>query len=139
MHAWHVAPPRRLLIALLLALALLQLLHLLDDLRTEPTITLFGALLTPLAVAGVGGALLAAALVARRQAWAGGLARAVAGLVALGFVVVHGAPFKAGPLRPYWGAGSADAVQWLGVMAILVCCGLVLLAARRLGRVQPSA
>jgi hypothetical protein len=116
---------------LLLSLALLQFLHSLDDLRTEPASTLVTALLKPQAIVGVGGALLAALLIARAHRWGPSLAVADAGLVALGFLLVHGAPLRIGPLKPYWGAGSADALQWLGVSAILICCAAVILTVRR--------
>jgi hypothetical protein len=85
----------------------------------------------PQGIAGVGGALLAAWLVARGNAWGPRLAVASASLVAVGFAIVHGVPVEVGPTSPYWGNGSADLIQWLGVGSIWVCCTLVIVSARR--------
>jgi hypothetical protein len=122
----------------LLVLALLQLAHLLDDLRTDPSATLLAELLKPQAIAGVGGALLAAGLVLGGHRIRRTLAIAVASLVALGFVLVHALPFKAGPLHPYWAVGSADALQWAGVVSIWACCAVVFVLARRIIPSAPS-
>jgi hypothetical protein len=130
--------PLLVLALLLVVLALLQLLHLLDDLRTDPTATLVSSLLKPQAVAGVGGSILAAGLVIRRLRLGRSLAVAVAGLVSIGFLLVHGIPVKAGPIHPYWGDGSADAVQWAGVVSIWACCAAVLWLARALGQRQSN-
>jgi hypothetical protein len=117
----------RLVVALVI-LALLQFLHLLDDLRIDPTATVVSSLLKPQAVAGIGGALLAAVLVATANPWGRRLALLTASLVALGFLVIHGSPIKTGPFHPYWGAGSADAIQWAGVLLIWTCSAYVILA-----------
>lgn len=65
-----------------------------------------------------------------------GLPRALAGLAVL--QVLHlpdelrTDPDAALPGRaPYWGDGSADALQWAGVLAIWACCGAVVTLARR--------
>jgi hypothetical protein len=47
------------------------------------------------------------------------------GLVALGFVLSHGIPVESARTEPYWGDGSADIVQWLGVGLILACCAAI--------------
>src|SRR4051794_26211409 len=103
----------------LAALAVLQFFHLLDDLRTDPTADLAAIFLRPQPILGIGGTI--AALVAVRRGAAVGrtLALTVAGVVALGFVVSHGSPEQVGPTKPYWGDGSADALQWLGLTLIL--------------------
>ncbi len=41
---------------------------------------------------------------------------------------------ETGPTRPYWGEGSADVLQWLGVSLILACCAATATLARRLPR-----
>ena len=109
----------------LAALAVLQILHLLDELRTDAAADLAEIVLRPQPILGVGGTV--AALVAvRRGARAGRpLALGVAGLVALGFVLSHGMPVETARTEPYWGDGSADAIQWLGVTLILACCAAV--------------
>jgi drug/metabolite transporter (DMT)-like permease len=107
-------------------LALLQALHGLDDLRTDKSAGVRDALLNPAALLGIGLAVAAITLLARGHAWGRRLAAADALLVGVGFIVVHGVPVEAGPAVPYWGEGSADAVQWLGVTAILLCCVWIL-------------
>ena len=119
----------------LLALALgllagLQLLHVLDQLRTDPDASFPALLATPQVVAGVGGALVALVLVRRGAPSGRRLAIAVGVLVATGFAIVHGIPVATARAEPYWGDGSADAVQWIGVIAIWSCCAWVIVLAR---------
>lgn len=111
-------------------LAVLQTLHLLDSLRTDDTTSFPGVLLSPQGVAGIGGTVLALVLVARGHAWGRPLALTAGVLVALGFVVVHGLPFASDATEPYWGDGSADALQWLGVLSILATAAVVVRLAR---------
>jgi hypothetical protein len=127
----HIRPAQTLVLGLA-ALACLQLFHLIDDLRVDPTATLVSELVKPQAIAGVGGAILASALIATGHRWGRPLAIAEATLVALGFVLVHGIPLKTGPIHPYWGPGSADVIQWLGVVLIWACCAFVFATALRL-------
>jgi|SRR5579859_964461 len=119
------------LVLALALLAALQFLHLLDDLRTDPSATLVSALVKPQAVAGIGGALAAAILVAVGHRWGRPLALLTASLVAIGFLVIHGTPIKAGPFHPYWGAGSADPLQWAGVLSIWACTAYVIWATKK--------
>ena len=118
----------------LAALAALQLLHLLDDLRTDETADLAGIFLRPQPVIGIGGALAALILVRRDNPLGRTLALTVAGLVAFGFVLSHGFPEDTGPTHPYWGDGSADALQWLGFSLILATCAATATLARKLPR-----
>ena len=60
------------------------------------------------------------------------LALWAAGLVAFGFLLSHGIPAETARTKPYWGDGSADALQWLGVSLIWACCAAVVTFARRL-------
>ena len=116
----------------LAALAVLQVLHLLDELRTDETADLAGTLLRPQPVIGIGGTI-AALIAVHRGAQIGRLlALTAAGLVALGFLLSHGIPAETPRTKPYWGDGSADALQWLGVSLIWACCALVASSARRL-------
>lgn len=122
---------RRLVIALLLLFDV-QLLHGLDELRTDPDATLLSVLLAPQGLAGLAGTLLTAAVVARRWApWDVRLARLTAVLVALGFVIVHGLPWATPATAPYWGDGSADIIEWAGVIVILVLCRWVFALTRQ--------
>jgi hypothetical protein len=118
----------------LAALAVLQSLHLLDELRTDEAADLAGVLLRPQPVIGIGGTIAALVLVRRGAEMGRTLALAAAGLVAFGFLLSHGIPAETARTKPYWGDGSADALQWLGVGLIWVCCGVVGAYARELPR-----
>jgi peptidoglycan/LPS O-acetylase OafA/YrhL len=109
----------------LAALAAFQTLHLLDELRTSEDPTGVAALVAPEAFAGIGGALLALWGVRRAKSWAPTLATVTAVLVSVGFLIVHGLPWASERTEPYWGEGSADVLQWTGVLAIWVTSILV--------------
>lgn len=109
----------------LTALAVFQTLHLLDELRTSEDPTGLAALVAPEAFAGIGGALLALWGVRRAKSWAPTLAIVTAVLVSVGFLIVHGLPWASERTEPYWGDGSADVLQWTGVLAIWVTSILV--------------
>lgn len=114
------------------ALALLQALHLLDEQRTDPSTDFAEVVLRPQPIIGIGGTVLALVAVRNRAQIARALAFTVSGLVALGFILSHGIPAETARTEPYWGDGSADVLQWLGVASILACCAAAFLLARRL-------
>ena len=116
----------------LATLAVLQVLHLLDELRTDEASDLAGLLLRPQPIVGIGGTIAAAVLVRRGAPLGRMLALWAAGLVALGFLLSHGIPAETARTKPYWGDGSADIVQWVGVSVIWACCAVVVVFARRL-------
>lgn len=118
------------LVVALGGLAVLQSLHLLDELRTEEDRTGWTALVSPQAWLGIGGTVLALWAVRRGRAWGRPVALATAALVGLGFLLTHGVPWAAGPTEPYWGDGSADVLQWAGVIGVWVACVLVFVRAR---------
>ena len=122
---------RRLAVALG-ALAVLQALHLLDEIRTseEPDPTGLASLVAPEAFAGIGGALLAWWGVRQAKSWAPTLAIVTAVLVSVGFLLVHGLPWASERTEPYWGDGSADVLQWAGVLAIWAASVVVVVRAR---------
>lgn len=120
----------RLVLALGL-LAVLQALHGLDELRTDEAATLGSSLLGPPTVAGVGGALVSAWAVRAGKSWGRTLAVVTAALVSLGFLVVHGIPTASDANEPYWGDGSADVLQWAGVLSIWATSAYVVVLARR--------
>ena len=118
----------------LTALAVLQALHLLDELRTDDTADLAGVVLRPQPVIGIGTTVAALILVRRGSDIGRTLALWTAGLVALGFLLSHGIPAETARTKPYWGDGSADALQWFGVALIWACCATVAVFARQLRR-----
>ena len=122
----------------LAALAVLQALHLLDELRTDEATDLAGVVLRPQPVIGIGTTVLALILVRRGSALGRTLALWTAGLVALGFLLSHGIPAETARTKPYWGDGSADALQWLGVGLIWACCATVAVFARQLPKPVPG-
>lgn len=101
-------------------LAVLQVLHLLDELRTEEDRVGIGKLVSPQALLGIGAAALAYWGLRRGKSWALPTAVFTAVGVSVGFLVVHGLPWASERTEPYWGDGSADILQWTGVLAIWV-------------------
>ena len=116
----------------LAALAVLQVLHLLDELRTDEAADLAGLLLRPQPIVGIGGTVVAAVMVHRQAPLGRMLALWAAGLVAFGFLLSHGIPAETARTKPYWGEGTADALQWFGVSLIWACCATVATFARKL-------
>ena len=119
------------MVVALLVLAALQALHGLDELRTDETATLATSLLGAPTVAGVGGALVSAWALRTGKSWGRTLAVVTAALVSLGFLLVHGIPTASDANEPYWGDGSADVLQWAGVLSIWAVCAYVVVLARR--------
>jgi hypothetical protein len=116
------------------ALAALQLLHLLDELRTDEATDLAGLLLRPQPIVGIGGAVVALVLVRRGNPLGRTLALWLASIVALGFLLSHGIPVESSRTKPYWGDGSADVVQWLGVSLVWAACAAVIATSRTIPR-----
>jgi hypothetical protein len=46
-----------------------------------------------------------------------------------GFALAHALPFQFGRTEPYWGDGAADALQWIGLLAVFACAAAVLVLA----------
>ncbi|HVF75395.1 MAG TPA: hypothetical protein VM938_10135 [Acidimicrobiales bacterium] len=124
---------RRNLVWALAALLVIQVLHGLDELRTEEGATFFGTLADPGTILGVTGNVVALVAAVKGVSWVVPLAVATGVLVALGFVVVHGIPTATDATAPYWGDGSADALQWAGVIAVWIACAAVVVTARAAG------
>ena len=124
---------RRNLVWALAALAVIQFLHGLDELRTDDAQTLVGTLTEPAGVLGLGATLVTLVAVVRGVSWGRPMAVVTGVGVALGFVVVHGIPTASEVTSPYWGDGSADALQWIGVIAVWLACAAVVVAARATG------
>jgi hypothetical protein len=118
----------------LAALAALQLLHLLDELRTDEAADVAGLLLRPQPIVGIGGAVAALVLVRNGNPLGRTLALWLGAIVALGFLLSHGIPVESARTKPYWGDGSADLIQWAGVGLVWAGCFAVVRAARALPR-----
>ena len=135
----------RTLVIALLALASVQLLHLLDALRYSPNATFPGVFNDPAALFGVSAAFISAIAVARHEPIARALALATGAAVAIGFTLYHGIPVQLRHNNPYWGPdGHADALRWLTVLlAIGLAMWVIVLAARLVshprGSMRPCA
>ena len=100
--------------------------------RLAQRATVAGVVLRPQPVIGIGTTVVALILVRRRSDLWRTLALWTAALVALGFLLSHGIPTETARTNPYWGDGSADPLQWLGVGLIWACCATVAVFARQL-------
>jgi hypothetical protein len=114
-----------LLVALILNLAVL------DDLRTDQTAEFAGTFLAPQHLTSILAGLLAVVLVAMRHRFAARVALTVAWIEIAAFLFFHALPFEVGPSKPYWGDGTGDPLQWLGLGLILACSAAVVVVARR--------
>lgn len=128
---------RRLLVGTA-ALAVLQLVHLLDVLRYDDTASFPGVLVDREAVVGIGLASVAFVLLVRRHPAARVMTIAASAVVALGFVLHHGIPVHlAGLTNPYWTSADgnrADWFRWTTVLVIIAVGGFVGMTAWRAPR-----
>src|SRR5215210_1338412 len=113
--------PAGLLLGLTGALLALLILNLavFDDLRTDPSAGLLETFTKPQHLASLVAVLIAGALLAFKHRSAARVAMAVAWTEIAAFTFFHVIPVEVGPSKPYWGDGSGDALQWLGLVAIL--------------------
>jgi hypothetical protein len=132
----HIDKPARAPTALLLGLtgALLALLLLnltvFDDLRTDPSAGVLETFTKPQHLSSLLAVLLAAGLVAFRHRSAARVAMVVAWMEIAAFTFFHAIPVEVGPSKPYWGDGMGDALQWVGLVAILGVSAAIVRAAR---------
>src|SRR3954453_182562 len=127
--------PARLLLGLTGGLLALMVLNLavLDDLRVDPAAGVLETFTKPQHLASLIAVLFAAALVAFKHRSAARVAVTVAWIEIVAFVFFHVIPVQVGPSKPYWGDGMGDALQWLGLVAILaVSAAIVRVAGRSL-------
>src|SRR5690242_13453678 len=123
----------RTLVVALLALAVVQLLHLLDGLRYSTNAEFPGVFNDPAALFGVSATVVSAIAVARDEPIARALAIATGAAVAIGFTLYHGIPLKLRHNNPYWGPdGHADALRWLTVLSAIGIAIWVIVIARTL-------
>ena len=103
------------------ALAVLQLVHLLDVLRYDDTASFPGVLADRQAVVGIGLASIAFLALALRHSPARSLTITASAVVALGFVLHHGIPVHLGGLtNPYWTAADGNRADWFRWTTVLV-------------------
>jgi hypothetical protein len=126
--------PSRLLLGLTGALLALLILNLavFDDLRVDPSAGVLETFTKPQHLASIVAVLIAATLVACKHRAAARAAAIVAWVEIAAFTFFHGLPVEIGPSKPYWGAGMGDALQWVGLLSIIVVSSSIVLAARPL-------
>src|SRR4051794_28486112 len=125
--------PAGLLLGLTSALLAILILNLavFDDLRTDPSAGVFETLTKPQHLSSLVAVLIAAALVAFKHRSAARVALGVAWIEIAAFTFFHVIPLEVGPSKPYWGDGTGDALQWLGLLSILAVSAAIVTALRR--------
>src|SRR3954451_4892255 len=114
------APPGLLLGLTGALLALLTLnLAVFDDLRVDPSAAVVETFTKPQHLSGLVAVLIAGVLLAFKYRSAARVAAVVAWIEIAAFTFFHLVPVEVGPSKPYWGEGTGDALQWIGVAAIL--------------------
>src|SRR3954463_7159872 len=113
-------------------LALLALnLAVFDDLRIDPSAGVLETFTKPQHLSSLVAILIAGVLLAFKRPSAGRVAAAVAWIEIAAFTVFHLVPVEVGPSKPYWGEGTGDTLQWVGVVSILAVSAAIVGAARR--------
>jgi hypothetical protein len=90
-----------------------------DDLRTDATATVAGTFLAPQHLTSILAGLLAVVLLAVGHRKARRVAVTIAWIEIVAFAFFHAIPVEIGPSKPYWGDGTGDALQWVGLALIL--------------------
>jgi hypothetical protein len=132
----HISTHTRKASGLLLGLtgALLALLTLnlavFDDLRVDPSAGVLETFTKPQHLSGLVAVLIAGVLLAFKYRSAARIAGVVAWIEIAAFTFFHLVPVEVGPSKPYWGAGTGDALQWVGVAAILAVSVAIVRVAR---------
>ena len=102
-----------------------------DDLRTDPSAGLLETFTKPQHLSSLVAVLIAGALVAFKHRSAARVAMSVAWIEIAAFAFFHLVPVEVGPTKPYWGDGMGDALQWLGLVAIIGVSAAIVRVARR--------
>src|SRR3954447_19622955 len=131
--------PHRLLLGLTGALLALLILNLavFDDLRIDSSAGVLDTFAKPQHLASLVAVALAGGLLAFKHRSAARVAALVAWIEIAAFAFFHLLPVEAGPSKPYWGEGTGDTLQWVGVVSILVVSAAIVGAVRRTPK--PSA
>src|SRR5215213_11273347 len=136
-------PSTGLLLGLIGALGALLILTLavFDDLRIDPSAGVLETFAKPQHLSSLVAVLIAAALVAFKHRSAARVAVIVAWIEIAAFTFFHVIPVEVGPSKPYWGDGMGDALQWVGLLSIIVVSAAIVRVARRSskGAVTPAA
>jgi hypothetical protein len=114
----------------LLALLILNL-AVFDDLRIDPSAGALETFTKPQHLSSLVAVLIAGALVAFRHRSAARVAVVVAWIEIAAFSFFHLIPFEVGPSKPYWGDGTGDALQWVGLLSIIAVSAALIRVARR--------
>jgi len=125
--------PRRLLLVLTGALLALLVLNLavFDDLRLDSSAGVLETFAKPQHLASLVAVLIAGVLLAFGHRSAARVAAVVAWTEIAAFTFFHLVPAEVGPSKPYWGEGMGDALQWVGLVSILVVSAAIVGAVRR--------
>ena len=125
--------PRRLLLGLTGALLALLILNLavFDDLRLDASAGVLETFAKPQHLASLVAVLIAGVLLAFGHRSAARVAAVVAWTEISAFTFFHLVPAEVGPTKPYWGDGMGDALQWVGLVSILVVSAAIVGAVRR--------
>ena len=106
------------------ALALIQLVHLIDVLRYAEDASFPGVLADPLAAIGIGLAIVAFATLLLGGRSARSWVIVASGAVALGFVLHHGIPVELGTNNPYFTLEDGNRADWFRWLTVIVLVAL---------------
>ena len=125
--------PRRLLLGLTGALLALLILNLavFDDLRLDSSAGVLETFAKPQHLASLVAVLIAGVLLAFEHRSAARVAAVVAWTEIVAFTFFHLIPAEVGPIKPYWGEGMGDALQWAGLVSILAVSAAIVGTVRR--------
>ena len=125
--------PARLLLGLTGALLALLILNLavFDDLRVDPSAGVLETFAKPQHISSLVAVLIAGGLVAFKHRFAARVAVVVAWIEIAAFTFFHVIPFEVGPSKPYWGDGTGDALQWVGLVSIIAVSAAIVRVAPR--------
>src|SRR3954451_5738167 len=125
--------PTGLLLGLTGALLALLILNLVvfDDLGIDSSAGVLDTVTKPHHLASLVAVASAGVLLAFKHRSAARVTAVVAWIEIAAFTFFHLVPVAAGPSKPYWGEGTGDTLQWVGLVSILVVSVAIVGAVRR--------
>ena len=125
--------PSKLLLGLTGALLALLILNLavFDDLRLDSSAGVLETFAKPQHLASLVAVLIGGILLAFEHRSAARVAAVVAWTEIVAFTFFHLIPAEVGPIKPYWGEGMGDALQWAGLVSILAVSAAIVGTVRR--------